>query len=327
MDTKTPVIQNSYLMWIGAEHYPTIEDWAKEAVTHGISKRLPGASVGHKLLEPGSVIFVAHDEGNYRECEQCTGIIECPECRKNSQEQFRIEAEISKFMKHYTDHDEFFAIAPRGAVRSVKIREAKLVALSENIHNCELCRGRGELEAGTGGMVSLSDGSVLDYRTYNYWIHQPDVFDSEKVEEKNMCEHCGGTGKLPEAKVFGMFIPQDVEYIVAGDEDEKTLEKVKEFTKVEKSLVVREVKRGCGYRRERGVYAVSSAKGDPKAAKKVLQELVEHGVINPEATEISGSFVRFVEPIEVDTKRFRGIKSWSLNVDVEEAAEDILEAM
>jgi len=59
----------------------------------------------------------------------------------------------------------------------------------------------------------------------------------------------------------------------------------------------------------------------------VLAELVAKGLVKPEATEISGSFIRFIEPIEVDVKRFRGIKSWSLNPDVEDAAEDILEAL
>ena len=323
----TEATKTSYLMWIGSEHYPTIDDWAAEAVSHGISKRLPGASVGEKLLEPGSVIFVAHDEGEYHECTECTGAIECPECRKAEQEAQRVQAEIDALLKPFDDRDDFLAKAPRGKVRSLEVREAKLEKLADAQAECKLCGGEGALEAGTGGTVSMEDGSTMDYRTYNYWLHQPAKFDSETVEEKDMCDHCGGTGKLPDAKVFGMFLPEDIEYIVAGDEDEKALEKVKGFTKVDKSVVVKEVKRGCGYRRERGVYAVASAEGSSSKAKKALAELVKAGVVNPEATEVKGSFVRFIEPIYIDAKRFRGIKSWSLNVDVEEAAEDVLEAM
>lgn len=324
----TETIKTSYLMWVGSEHYPTINDWAAEAVNHGISKRLPGASVGEKLLEPGSVIFVAHDEGEYADCPECTGTIECPECRKAEQEAQRVQAEIDALLKPFDgDRDAFLDKAARGKVRSLEVREAKLEKLADAQVECELCGGEGALEAGTGGTVSMEDGSTMDYRTYNYWLHQPAKFDPESVEERDMCDHCGGTGKLPDAKVFGMFLPEDIEYIVAGDEDEKAMEKVKSFTKVDKAATVREVKRGCGYRRERGVYAVTSTDGDSTKAKKALAELVKAGVVNPEATEVKGSFVRFIEPISIDVKRFRGIKSWSLSVDAEEAAEDILEAL
>lgn len=323
----TTEIKNSYLMWIGAEHYPTIDDWASEAVTRGISKRIPGVSVGAKLLEPGSVIFIAHDEGEYSDCPECTGTIVCPECRKAEQEAERVQAEIDKLLKRYSDREAFEIAATGAQKRSLKVRDAKLEKLADEQANCELCGGKGTLEAGTGGTVEFYAGNTMDYRSYNYWLHQPAKFDDKDVAEKKICAHCGGTGKLPEAKVFGMFLPEGVEYILKGDEDEEALEKVKEFAKLDAKVAAAEVKRGCGKRHPGGLYAVTVPGGESKRAKRIVKELVEAGAIDPEAVEINGTFVRFIEPIDVDVKRFRGIKSWSLNVDVEDAAEEIMEAM
>lgn len=322
-------ISNSYLMWVGTEHYPTIEDWAKEAITHGVSKRLPGAAVGVKMMEPGTVIFVAHDEGEFNPCPECSGVIECPDCRKLQAEATRVSGEIAKLLKRYDgDRDAFAADASGSQKRSLKVRDAKLDELSHEMNECKTCDGVGTCKASTGGTVVLSSGKAVDYRTYNYWLHQPGKFSPEsEVVSKEMCGCCGGTGKLPNSKIFGMFIPSAVEYIVEGNESEMEMERVKDFAKVAHATVVKEVKRGCGRRKVRGVYAVTSPEGGTKAAKAALAELVAKGLVKPEATEISGSFIRFIEPIEVDVKRFRGIKSWSLNPDVEDAAEDILDAM
>lgn len=320
-------IKNSYLIWIGSEHYPGITDWHEEAVTHGISKRLPGASIGAKLMEPGTVIFVAHDEGEFTDCEHCLRLIDCPECRKATQEVERLQAEIEKFVKRYDDMDDFNTNASGSHKRSVAIRSDKVEKLLEDANSCNLCGGTGKLEAGSGGVVNLNDGTTMDYRTYNYWLHQPGKFDPETVVDRDMCVHCGGTGKLPCSKIFGMFVPDDIEYILTGDESEAVLAKVKRFTRLDAKAVKAEAKRGCGYRKAGGTYVVTSADSDPAKAKEALAKLVKAGLITPEATEIHGSFVRFVEPIEVEVKRFRGIKSWSLDPVAEEAADDVMEAM
>ena len=77
-------IKNTYLMWIGSEHYSTIDSWVKEATEQGVSKRLPNEHMGTSLLNPGTVVFVAHDEGDMDECTECLGTISCGECRKRS---------------------------------------------------------------------------------------------------------------------------------------------------------------------------------------------------------------------------------------------------
>jgi hypothetical protein len=320
-------IKTSYLMWVGAESYPTIKDWTDEAITLGISKRLPTPAAGKKLMEPGAVVFVAHDEGEYDGCMECHGVTACPECRKQEHAIVGLEAEIAKFKSHFKGDEDFEVFASKGQKRSVAVREAKIKKIAAEMEICGLCVGKGNLEGGTGGHVVLKDGTKLDYRAFNYWLHQPKKFNVEDVKERAMCSTCGGTGKLPRSKVFGMFLPENIEYILKDGEDAAKLEAVKDFKHVEMVVVAKEAKRGCGKRHAGGVYAVTSPDASSKKAKKALQELIDAGVIKPAATEIHGNFVRFLEPIEVPIKRFRGIKTWGLDPAVESAAEDVLEAM
>src|SRR5690606_29035571 len=81
-NSKKSLASKAWLMWIGTEFYPTIESWANEAVELGVSKRLPSGALGEALMEPGNVVFVAHDEGEKTECPDCLGTIECPDCRR-----------------------------------------------------------------------------------------------------------------------------------------------------------------------------------------------------------------------------------------------------
>lgn len=321
-------IQNSYLMWIGTEHYGTIEDWAEETIARGVSKRVPGLAVGSKLMESGTVIFVAHDEGESEDCEDCAGEIDCPECRKREQEMERLQAEIDSFKKHFDSDADFDSFASGSQKRSVKVRSERIEKLMSAVVSCALCQGSGTLKAGTGGHVTMANGDKMDYRTYNYWLHQPKKFNMEGVKEKAMCLTCGGTGKLPCSKIFGMFVPERLEYIVAGGESADKLAEIKKAAElVDGKVVAKEKPRGCGKRKPGGVYAVSSTEADPAKATAALKELVEKGVIDPEATEIHGSFVRFLSPIEVEVKRFRGVKSFSLTAEAEDAAQDVLDAM
>jgi hypothetical protein len=320
-------IKHPYLMWVGTEHYPTIEDWTGEAVSMGISKRLPSASVAKKLMEDGALIFVAHDEGEADDCPKCMGEIDCPECRKGSHEANRIQDEVDKIKAPFVDEAEFEKLASPGQKRSVRIRQEKIQKIESDKGGCPVCMGTATLKAGTGGQVKLDSGVSMDYRTFNYHLHQPKKFDISSVIEREMCENCGGTGKLPRSKIFGMFVPERIEYILAGDETTEKLKEVEGFDLVLPATVDKEAKRGCGKRKAGGVYVASASKGGAKKAKKALAELVEAGIVKPEATEIHGNFVRFLEPIEVKVKRFRGIKTYSLNPDVEAAAEDVMDAM
>lgn len=304
-------IENSYLMWIGSEHYDTIGDYSDEAIALGVSKRLPSPAVAREMVKPGTVVFVAHDEGETHDCPKCLGTIDCPDCRKRIVEMTALRAAVMKVRSRFED---FIAEAPRGQKRFVEIREEKINKLEDACSECETCEGAGQLAAGTGGKVVLRDGKTMDYRAFNYWLHQPSKFDPNKeVRSRHMCRHCGGTGTLPDAKVFGMFIPQDIEYILTGDESEKALESVKDFTKVDGASLKLEARRKCGYRKPGGVYVVTSTKGDKKRTRAAVKDLVERGLVSADSAEIHGAFVRFTCPIRIDAKRFRGIARMPLD--------------
>ena len=314
-------IQQSYLMWIGSEHYESFEVYAEEAKALGVSKRLPGVGMGRALMERGSVVFVAHDDGETKECRACKRKIPCPDCRKRRFAIKALKSEIEGFKKKFSSEE---ALQESGfAVRSLAIRQKKIDKLEEERQDCETCDGRGKAKLGSGGSVTLNDGRVWDYRTYNYWLHQPEKFDAEEmVLEKEQCEACGGLGTVPKGQIRGMFLPETIEYILSGEESETELEKVGEFDHVTMKAVKREPKRKGGKRNAGGVYAVTSfrEKGT-KRARRAVEELVEKGLIDPESCEVTGSFVTFMQPIDIaGTKRFRGIAKWALSAKVKKQA-------
>lgn len=335
--TSASEIKTSYLMWVGAEHYAAIKDYSDEAVSHGISKRMPTTEMALKLVEPGSVVFLAHDEGEYKECSACFGEIECGECRK-------FETEIGRLTTERADLEqaaEELAESGEDSKKATKLL-AKVLRLGKDIAEakalkaaCEACDGKGSMKGGTGGHVVVKgEGEATakwDYRRYNYWLHQPKVWSPEgKVASVSMCSTCGGTGRLPEGKVFGLFLPSDIEWIAPADADEKVKAEMaaRGFKLVPERLVKDEPRRGCGKRKAGGVYVVTkpSAKAADKA-EAVLSELMEKGVIKPEGAEVSGSFIRFLAPVPIEAKRFRGLKRWSLDPTAEREAEMILDAM
>src|SRR3954467_11925932 len=146
-------IKNSYLMWIGSDHYATFDIWKKEAGELGVSKRLPGADVGRKLCEPGTVIFVAHDEGETHDCPDCTGTIACPECRITEQKIIGLEEEIADLLKPYGgDEDAFHASEDNSKRRSLRVRQENVAEFIDKKASCGLCYGNGEVDdVGTGG--------------------------------------------------------------------------------------------------------------------------------------------------------------------------------
>lgn len=313
-------ITNSYLMWIGSDSYPTIDDWANEAIEQGISKRLPNLAVAKAMVEPGTVVFVAHDEGEHVECPHCVGLVECPECRKRNETIAKVEKEIEAIKSKF---DDFEKEAPRAAKRKVELRSKKLAALREENEDCAECAGDGEIETGTGGHVVLRDGTIWDYRRYTYWRNQPKKFDfRSEVVETAMCEHCGGRGYTPKGVIFGAFLPEKIEYIVEGGEDEKKLEAIKAAgaKKVSKKTLATELERKCGRRRPGGTYLVTTVETTTERAEDLVKRLVEDGHIEASGADVNGSFVRF-SPISIDAKRFRGIARYSLDPDVEAEAE------
>lgn len=295
---------NAYLMWVGSDHYPSITDWTSEAIALGISKRLPSADVGRALMEPGTVVYVAHDEGEHSECAACFGVIECGECRKRAVDIDVLQRAIEA-MEHRYGYD--LTGASPGDVAYIEVRQARIDKINRDAAACSECEGHAQREAGTGGRVVFEDGTTWDYRRFNYWLHQPSKFSPSGVVERHMCPDCGGTGVSPDAKVFGLFVPSRIDYILSGSEDEEKLKTMEEFTKVTKEALGTEVKRGCGYRKPGGVYVTTTTEKSAEA-KRRLDELVKKGVVKPEGAEIHGSFVRFLSPVPIVAKRFRGVK-------------------
>jgi hypothetical protein len=340
-------IKNVYLMWVGSEHYPDIAAYVAEAEKLGVSKRLPNGNVAGKMMEPGTVIFIAHDEGNAEACPKCPGLMENPELRKAENrvaiQERRLEQLKADLKKVQAEKKKARAQAsaepkPRVPVPSlvededikrakgfVERAEAKLAKLK-----AEVAATPTAVTDSTGGYVDI-DGQTWDYRRYNYWLHQPAKWDpaSHKVENSKMCDHCGGTGRLPLGKVFGMFLPSAIEYIMRP-EDTETMKKemeAKGYRVIAPGKVATEIKRGCGRRKAGGYYAVTDAESK-RAIEATVKELREKGAIPDGEVELNGDFVRFVTPVDIPgTKRFRGIKSWSLSVAVEEEAEMIMEAV
>lgn len=318
-------IKTAWLIWVGSEFYKGVTDWSDEAIALGISKRLPNAAVARQLAAPGAVVFVAHDEGESHSCKACVGAVECPTCRKRISEITALRKVIDTMLAAFKG--DFATEAPRTLTRFKEVRERSIAKLEAECKSCEECKGKGSIKAGTGGKVKLTDGRTWDYRTYNYWLHQPKKFDPETmVEEIEMCETCGGKGELPNARIFGVFAPERIEYIARGDESKEELKAMKGFTIVKKTALKTEAKRKCGVRKPGGVYAVTSATG--VEGDKLLEDAIKAGLIKPEGAEVHGSFIRFGRPVPVAEKRFRGLKKIGLAMikSAVDQAEMIIEA-
>lgn len=310
-------IQHAWLIWVGSEHYKGITDWTDEAIALGISKRLPNAAMARSLSTPGTVVFIAHDEGETTECPACPGEISCPDCRKRVNEMATLRKSVAAIVAGFKG--DFATEAPRALVRSKELRERDADALSKECEECATCGGAGKLKASTGGTVELVTGEVWDYRTYNYWLHQPTKFHVKtSVAHKEMCETCGGTGELPDAKIFGMFMPERIEYIATGEESAEELKKVKGFTIVKADKLAVEAKRKCGTRKPGGVYVVTSA--ESAGGGSLVEDAIKAGLVKKDGAEVHGNFIRFMRPVLVAEKRFRGLKKIEL-AKVQEAAE------
>lgn len=321
--TMTMEIKNAYLMWVGCESYGTIADWTEEALRLGVSKRLPTEAAGLALTEPGTVVFVAHDEGAREDCPHCVAEIECPCCRKRVNEISALDSAIKKAKRDLGGAE----ITP-AFQRFVQRRLNKITELEAACASCEECSGAGVTVGGTGGTVKMKSGETWDYRRYTYWLIQPKKFDPAKmVESTHICKECGGKGLLPDGKIFGMVIPDRIEYIAREDDSAAALKALRDkgFAVVSASKLVKEPKRKCGRRKPGGVYLASAP--DAKRDAGVKESLKEVGI--PTDVEVHGAFISFLAPVPVDEKRFRGLKRIALE-DVAQAAiqaEMIKEAM
>jgi hypothetical protein len=293
-----------YLAWVGTKYYADFEAFAKEAEEIGVSKRIPTVAMGRAMMEEGSVVFLAHDDGQKSPCPDCATLKPCPRCSGKG----TLEAETL-------------------SIPGVPVAD----------YPCPDCEGTGKTVDASGGQVLLPSGKTMTF--IEYWGHRkhpkkyPELapVEGEPEPEFHRCEICGGTGSIPLGKIYGLFVPQGLEYVLRGTDTEKVKEEVESagaraVTMVE---VETERRRGCGFRKPGGTYLVTRTSGlPPPAIEKVVEELVSKGMIDPEAVEVKGAFVRFLSPVPIPgVKRFRGIKRWSMDPDVEEEASLILEAI
>lgn len=338
---------NTYLMWIGSESYETMDEWIKEAEEQGVSKRLPNVNVGMSIKNSNSVVFVAHDEGEWRDCPDCMGTIQNPEYRVLSEKIIKLKAERQKFEEEREeigdrwnwrfDSPDWDAITKSKAeedqknmdrlLRKIAKREKKIIILKEKLEKQDPV-----IESGTGGEVEVINSStgmteMMDYRKYDYWHRQPKKFNKRwTVVGKEMCKTCGGKGRLPEGRIFGLFVPTDVEYVLKeedGEEVKKIMGK-RGFRLVDSIELAVEKERKCGYRKKGGVYAVAKTSGEG-----TLEGLAKAKKIKPQGVEIKGDFIKYLSPVSIEGKRFRGVKRWEMdgNSEIEEETMMILDAL
>ena len=305
----------AYLMWIGASHYATTDDFVEEAVRLGTSKRIHDIAMGHTLNRPGTVIFVAHDDGEKTDCPDCVGELQCPDCRVRRRKIRPKKKELKEFQKRFEKEPS------QSVKRSIAVREKAIAELQEECEQCELCAGTGYGRAGTGGSVELIDGEgkvhEWDYRRFRYWLRQPGKFNVDDYEvREHLCETCGGNGVIPSGKIVGMIVPDRIEYILRGDEDLQTLTKIGSLRQLEELALADEEPRASGSRQPGGVYAVTDPKRSPsRPALDAVENLVRSGSLAPDSAEIRGNFVRFLDPISLPGfKRFRGMRKVDPNV-------------
>lgn len=298
-ENETMKIEKSYLQWAGASDYPTKEDFIAEVKSQGLSKRLPNHHVAAALMEPGTVVFMAHDDGEKKACGDCAEVVSCEVCNGSG--------EIAG-----TDVD--------------------------NSVECEACNGMGENIRGTGGSVKLEDGTEIAYRDWlgmrrHAKHNERDGKPTGNVEDdaKKICATCGGSGNLPLGMIFGMYIPSAAQYIVPEGMEEEARKKIadKGVEMIPVGTAALEPVRKCGHRKAGGSYIVTKPATEPsEKAVATVEELIAQGLIEPEAVEITGDFVEFVKPVEIHgMKRFRGIRRYMLEAKVEAEAELIAEAM
>lgn len=312
----------SFLIWVGSAHYRSIVEYSSEAIVQGISKRLPNLASAKAVM--GATIFLAHDEGEKSDCPKCLGDVDCPECRKIANDVENVKRRVKKLKDSLGETEP-----SKSQARTLALCEKTIERAVEAMASCEECDGLGHVKSGTGGSAVLKNGEVWDYRRYTYWRNSAklDVFDFKTdVEVLDMCENCGGFGTLPKGKVFGLFVPERIEYITAPDDDEARLAEIAEFARVvSPEGLAGEGERKCGRRKEGGAYVVTSPRG--KKSKEALKALKAIGM--PETgVELHGAFVRFLDPVDITERRFRGIKRWDYApAAAVEAASDVIEAL
>jgi hypothetical protein len=197
--------------------------------------------------------------------------------------------------------------ASPGQHRSLRVREAHVARLIKDNEQCSLCQGSNHFQGSTGGFVELTSNKRMDYRAYTYWLHQPKKFQPEAVvRAKYMCTDCGGTGTRPAGLVFGMFVPDRIEFVTRPGAKMVGLSKGCEGFVVSSN---EGPKRRAG-KRTTGYYATTNVGGEGLVVRGFIDELVRLKIIP--GAEMFSEFALFKTPLRVDSKRFRGIAKFSI---------------
>ncbi|KKN42112.1 hypothetical protein LCGC14_0716440, partial [marine sediment metagenome] len=229
-------------------------------------------------------------------CLECLETFDCPDCTR------------------VTD-------APRGKILRGRGGKRKAV-------DCERCEGLGQVTEGTGGSVYI-DGERITYKSYVGKLRHGMITDDTKIRMPMQCDNCSATGSTPRAKICGLFVPQNSEYILRPEDEAKALDKLREagIVIVPPGTVLKETVRKCGTRMPGGYYVVTDPEAGADQSKVVIDTLVKNGLVEPEGIDVNGAFASFVTPITVTQKRFRGIKKISVPTGAARSTQDILDAM
>ncbi len=296
MDTQNAVIRRAWLMWVGESHYKTFDDFATEALSQGVSKRVPNVMIARELLSPGSVVFLAHDDGVKDPCPECMETFACPDCTR-------------------------VADAPAGQI--LRGRGSKRRAV-----DCARCRGEGQVTEGTGGTVYVNRRRVT-FKSYVGKLRHGLIGDDDKIRIATQCEACSATGSTPRGRIRGLFVPQGSEYILRTADRAIAIGKLveAEIGIVSPGALLREPMRECGRRQRGGFYVVTQPGGSARRSRAAVDDLVARGIVKPGAVEVHGAFATFVRPVPTAVKRFRGIKEIVLTGSAKAQARHILQAM
>jgi hypothetical protein len=74
------MIGRTYLQWVGTSSFATVDAFVADVMEHGVCKKLPNRNVAMECAKPGTLIFLAHDRGQLKECLACAELVVCPTC-------------------------------------------------------------------------------------------------------------------------------------------------------------------------------------------------------------------------------------------------------
>lgn len=146
------MIKRSYLQWVGTSHFATIADFKAEVAEHGVFKRLPNLGMARQLAQPGTVVYLVHDQGLIRDCPACARDEVCPSCHGGGEQCRRCKGlgviEVGTGGYAEVDGDRW------DYVRWLRLRKTPAHTFWEREHQvgavkpCEACGGRGRIPIG-----------------------------------------------------------------------------------------------------------------------------------------------------------------------------------